>query len=46
MIHWDKNKERNEAVSDFPQCMIMSKWNTMETHSHGYWHFDIEIRNN
>ena len=40
MIRQDKNKERNEAVSELPQRLFRSKWNSMETHSHGSWRFD------
>ena len=46
MICWDKNKERNEAVSELPQHLLRSKWNHMATHSHGYWRFDVEIIDN
>ena len=46
VIHLGKNKERNEAVSDFPQHMLRSKWNPMATHSHSSWSFDVEIINN
>ena len=46
MICWGGNKGRNEAVSEFPQRLIRSKWNPMATHIHRYWCFDIEIINN
>ena len=46
MIHWDKNKERNDSVSELPQRLLRSKCNPVATHSRSSWIFDIEIINN
>ena len=44
IILWEKNKEINAAVIEFPQSLLKSKCNPMATHSHGSWIFDVEIR--
>ena len=43
VILCDKNKERNEAVSELSQRLLRSKWNPMATYSYGTWRFYVEI---
>ena len=46
MIRWGGNKETNESVSGLTHRLIRSEWNSMATHSHGSWRFNVEMRYN